>query len=88
MDRLIAIMLSRLRMNIDDCLLEYKTMGQVIFGKPRTWSIRGPLFFPKEKYDHKNLQRAIEDVINRRAVKSHGDLGEHMFKSSEDRCRT
>ncbi|KAF7902183.1 uncharacterized protein EAF01_007481 [Botrytis porri] len=35
-----AIMLSRLRMNSDDCIPEYENLGEKIFGQPRKLSMR------------------------------------------------
>ena len=88
MDSLIAIMLSRLRMNVDDCLLEYRDMGQRVFGKPRIFSIRGPILFPRDRFSDANLRAVVEDVIKRRATIPNSNMEHHMFKSSEDRCRT
>jgi len=75
-------------MNVDDCLLEYRDMGQRVFGKPRIFSIRGPIPFPRERYSEKKLRAVMEEVIKRRATIPHSNMGNHMFKSSEDRCRT
>ena len=86
--RLIAIMLGRLRMNIDQCIEDYKRMGGVIFGRPRLLSMRGPLPANRSKYDHRKLKAAVEAVVNRRLA-GHGDhLGDHTFPSSQERCRT
>ncbi|KAH8660662.1 acyl transferase/acyl hydrolase/lysophospholipase [Tricladium varicosporioides] len=85
---LIAIMLSRLRMNVDDCLLEYKNMGAAVFGKPRKFSIRGPLPALRDRYNEKRLEAVIKDVITRRASIPNSEMSEHMFKARENRCRT
>jgi hypothetical protein len=86
--RLIAIMLGRLRMNVDECIEDYKTMGGIIFGRPRLFSMRGPLPANRSKYDHEKLKGAVEAVVNQRLV-GHGDhLGDHTFPSSQERCRT
>lgn len=75
-------------MNVDDCLLEYRTLGEEIFGKSRKFSIRGPFFWPRERYNHEKLEAVIKNVIKRRAVVEHGEMAEHMFKADEKRCRT
>ena len=86
--RLIAIMLGRLRMNVDECIEDYKRMGGIIFGRPRLFSMRGPLPANRSKYDHEKLKVAVEAIVNHRLA-GHGDhLGDHTFPSSQERCRT
>jgi hypothetical protein len=80
-------MLGRLRMTIDDCIEEYKKMGAAIFGKPRIFSMRGPILWNQEKYDHRKLETAIKDVIKRRHSKA-DQVGDSMYPSNPDRCRT
>jgi hypothetical protein len=85
---LIAIMLGRLRMNVDECIKDYKTMGGLIFGRPRLFSMRGPLLANRPKYNHEKLKEAVESIVNNRLA-GHGDhLGDHTFPSSQERCRT
>jgi hypothetical protein len=81
-------MLSRLRMNIEDCLLEYRTLGESVFGSPRKVSIRGPWYWLREQFSHKKLETVVKKVIERRAVFEPGEMAEHVFKSDEKRCRT
>ncbi|MCJ1348693.1 hypothetical protein MMC31_006926, partial [Peltigera leucophlebia] len=64
---LIGIMLGRLRMSIDDCIVGYETLGPQVFAHPR-WSISGR---------HCSglvintafglLEKAIKEVIDRRS---------------------
>ncbi|KAF4457108.1 Calcium-independent phospholipase A2-gamma [Fusarium austroafricanum] len=42
--RIIALMLGRMRMSIDDCINEYQRLGSVVFGKPR----HGEYMFDKD----------------------------------------
>jgi len=80
-------MLSRLRMTIDDCIDEYANMGERIFGNPRTFSLRGPIPWTREKYDEKKLEAVIKDVVKRR----HWNVDrveDSMYPSTPDRCRT
>jgi hypothetical protein len=85
--RLIAIMLSRLRMTVDDCLTEYETFGETIFGHPRWWSIRGPLPFPRDKYNAQRIVDAVSDVVGRRNPSSDNDIVVTL-RSAPDLCRT
>jgi len=80
-------MLSRLRMSIDDCIDEYAQMGANIFGKPRFFSMRGPIPWGKEKYDYRKLEVAIKDVIKRRDWKE-DQIADSTYPSTPDRCRT
>lgn len=83
---LISIMLGRLRMNIDDCIAEYETLGPKVFAHPRWFHVKSPLFWIRDKYDHRSLEKAIKEVIDRRSrFVSGGDKG---FASDENRCRT
>ena len=83
---LISIMLGRLRMSIDDCIAEYETLGLKVFAHPRWFHLRSPLFWPRDKYDHRSLEKAIKDVINGRSPYVAG--GDKSFASDESRCRT
>lgn len=84
---LISIMLGRLRMNIDDCITEYENIGSELFGKPRWFHIRSPLFFPREKYNHKVLENIIQTIVNERVPKIADFPGGKTFASDENRCR-
>jgi hypothetical protein len=81
-------MLSRLRMNTHDCILEYETMGEKVFGKPRIFSWSGRIFWPRETFSHRKFEEVIESVIIRRTTVAHRGLTPHMFPSDENRCRT
>ncbi|TGO46071.1 hypothetical protein BOTNAR_0616g00060 [Botryotinia narcissicola] len=82
-----AIMLSRLRMNSDDCIQEYENLGENIFGQPRKLSMRGPIPWNREKYDHRKLEQSIKDVVKRRDWKE-DQIADSMYPSNKDRCRT
>ncbi|KAF7948672.1 hypothetical protein EAE96_007867 [Botrytis aclada] len=82
-----AIMLSRLRMNSDDCIQEYENLGEKIFGQPRKLSMRGPIPWNREKYDHRKLEESIKDVVKRRDWKE-DQIADSMYPSNKDRCRT
>lgn len=54
---LIATMLGRLRMSVPQCLAVYRTVGQALFGKPRS------LIPLTTKYHHKPLERAVREIV-------------------------
>jgi hypothetical protein len=85
--RLIAIMLSRLRMTVDDCLTEYETFGETIFSHPRWWSVRGPLPAPRDKYNAQRIIDAVNDVVSRRNPSSDNHIVVTL-RSAPDLCRT
>ncbi|EJT82032.1 hypothetical protein GGTG_02006 [Gaeumannomyces tritici R3-111a-1] len=82
-------MLARLRMPVDDCIEEYKTLGDRMFGNPRR-SYQGGwqgLVSKKNKSATIPLEEAIQDVI-RRCGKISGDQeGAMTFKSPTGLCR-
>ena len=84
-DRLIAIMLSRLRMTVADCMQQYETLGDRVFGRPRRFHIRRPPWIPKEKYNHKHLEEVMKDVVKSRDPSG---TSQAKFTSNEDMCRT
>lgn len=86
--RLIGIMLGRLRMNVDDCISEYETLGAEVFGHSRKCHIRSPLFWPRDKYKYKTLERVVRDVVRRRVPKVAEFPGGRNFAFDENRCRT
>lgn len=65
-------MLGRLRMTVPDCLHEYKTLGERVFGKPRPLGVVGSAigFTKWTKYDAANLERVFRDVSARRGEQS------------------
>ena len=86
---LIGIMLGRLRMNIDDCISEYEALGGKVFAKSRWFHFRSipPLWWPREKYNHKVLEQVIQTLVDRRVPKIAGYPGGKTFAFDEDRCR-
>ncbi|KAL8690818.1 MAG: hypothetical protein Q9224_004317, partial [Gallowayella concinna] len=80
---LISIMLSRLRMTVDDCIKEYKSLGQKIFGKPRPLAFGAVMW---HKFDHRILETVIQNVTRRHCEKD--EMDELDFAFDEDLCRT
>ncbi|KAE9988815.1 hypothetical protein EG328_007419 [Venturia inaequalis] len=85
---LIAIMLGRLRMSVQDCMEEYERLSGDIFGHPRLASIRGPIPYWRDKYDGEKIQRAVEDVIKRRMSPEERTAGAGSFNCPRGLCRT
>ncbi len=57
-------MLSRLRMTVDDCIKEYETLGNDIFGHRRL-SLQGVL---RPKYSSRALETLIDEVSKRHST--------------------
>jgi hypothetical protein len=85
---LISIMLSRLRMSIDDAIEEYEHLAGYIFGHPRIFSVRGPIFFPRDKYNPRRVVDVIEHVVSTRLCGKVPLLGQNPFASHERMCKT
>ena len=60
---LIAIMLGRLRMSVDEALEAYRTLAGKVFAKPRWFSFFGVV---RDMYDHHQLKLAIDEVVEGR----------------------
>ena len=84
--RLIAIMLGRFRMTVPDCISEYETLGQEVFGKPRFFTTLRFGVGNKTKYRANELKKVFENVTERRSEQSsHGRV---KFPSERGLCRT
>ena len=60
MSRLIAIMLARLRMSVDDTIEVFEDMSKDVFSGPRA-----PVWFPWiHTYNHRKLERVIKKVVD------------------------
>lgn len=83
---LIAIMLGRLAMTVDECLDAYEQLADGVFGHPRRFHIRKPPWIPRDKYDHTRLEKAMKEIIKQRNPLQHTNT---MFRQPrEDMCRT
>ncbi|CAG8397747.1 unnamed protein product [Penicillium salamii] len=61
---LIAIMLGRLEMDVDECIAAYIKLMKEIFGKPSTRNLSKLFGKIKPQYDARKLEGAINEVIN------------------------
>ena len=86
-NRLIAIMLGRLKMDIDQCIRSYEIYANDIFSHPRRF--RGvPILGDRTKYGRKILERALKKVVG-----DFQDRDNHVWKINTlaaplDHCRT
>ncbi|KAH8684210.1 acyl transferase/acyl hydrolase/lysophospholipase [Tricladium varicosporioides] len=85
---LISIMLSRLRMSTDSAIEEYEHLAGYIFGHPRIFSIRGPIPFPRDKYNSKRVVDVFEHVVSTRLCGKRPLMGQNLFASHERMCKT
>ncbi|RYC58480.1 hypothetical protein CHU98_g7726 [Xylaria longipes] len=83
---LVAILLSRFRMTVEDCLMEYETMAGTIFGYPRVFHKMNTLV-GGNKYNRKYLEEAVKRVIERRVQVRIEDDTEPLFQTEIDTCR-
>lgn len=68
---LIAIMLGRLRMRIEECLESYRLVGDKLFGHRRSIL---PL---ATKYHHEPLEEAVQDIVGAHCHQHHKCDGKH-----------
>lgn len=79
-------MLGRLSMNVEECIEAYEQLADRVFGHPRRFHIRKPPWVPRDKYNHKNLEDVIKEIVRRR---SPSGLASTLFlQPNEDMCRT
>ena len=83
-------MLGRLRMTVTDCILEYKTLGSKIFGKPRYFVELKFGMGSRCRYDHKVAEEVFKDVVKRRTEKRSGETYQQRitFPSGRGLCNT
>jgi hypothetical protein len=82
---LIAVMLGRLHMTIDECLREYEQTGKVVFDKSFTSSKLSKLIkgvSGSSFYDINNLQARIKEVVSIHMSDTSLD-----FKEDNPRCK-
>lgn len=69
-------------MSVDECIEEYKGLGQKVFGHPRPMCKGG---FPWHKFDYKVLEQVVRRVTARYNEECEFEAD---FPSEEDLCRT
>lgn len=83
-----AIMLGRLRMDIQDSILAYDAVLKEVIRHERLFHSRSRLFWPRARFGHLILEQMIADVVRHHAPKVHGFPGSSCFVSDEHQCRT
>lgn len=84
--RLVAIMLGRLRMTVDDCLARFRTYSDLIFSHP---SVRWRLVKLPPKYSDKYLNKAVSAVVGDFDPSEAGYRWKrNLFAFEGDRCKT
>ena len=73
-------------MTVDDCIKEYETLGDRIFGRGRWFSVRGPLPATRDKYSEDRFKDVIDDVVERRLPGPR--VLKEAFASPRHMCRT
>lgn len=86
-------MLSRFRMTVDDCIQEYETFAGEVFGKPRAFPQIRWYITKRIKFDYRNLEKAISDVIKRRRGVGEDDFPivlstERVLSPEAEVCKT
>jgi predicted acylesterase/phospholipase RssA len=66
--RLIAIMLGRLEMDVEECISTYSKLMETVFGERSSWLPVGWAGRTKAQFDSKRLKNAIEEVISRQGA--------------------
>ena len=77
-------MLARLRMTVDECIREYKVLGDKIFGHPRPIPTGGLLW---HRLDRKVFEKVIRDVTARYGERSRFESHYAMDRMDQDMCQ-
>ncbi|KAK3684050.1 acyl transferase/acyl hydrolase/lysophospholipase [Podospora appendiculata] len=89
---LITIMLSRLRMPVEDCLEEYKRLAGNVFGKPHLIhkvGVLGAIGLARQtKFKTEKLEQAIKDVLRRRGERALDSSDMMLFQTQTGLCRS
>ena len=82
-------MLGRFRMTVPDCIHEYRSLGQKVFGKPRFIFALRFAVGNRYKYKAARLEKVFKDVTRRREEKSASNAtGRITFPSGKGLCAT
>ncbi|KAI6090917.1 FabD/lysophospholipase-like protein [Hypoxylon rubiginosum] len=85
---LIAIMLGRFRMTVEDCIHEYRSLAGDVFGHPRWLDDMHTLgLIKRSKYDTGTFERVIKNVIMRRVEGGRGNRQNARFDIEHGLCR-
>jgi hypothetical protein len=82
--RLIAIMLGRLKMDVDQCIAAYSKLAEVVFGeklRPLPFNVRG-------KVTSRFSSTTLENAIKKAVVQGGASEADLLNDGSERGCRT
>lgn len=85
---LIAVMLGRLRMDVDDSIIAFETVLEDVFSRKRWFHSRSLLFWPRPKFDHLMLEQVIRDLVRLHAPNVSGFPESSSFASDKHQRRT
>ena len=88
--RLIAIMLGRLYMDVEECIAAYRQLSEEVFGRPRSLASRGTAFlsnYIKPKFDSGVLKVQILRIIQERLQIDDPSTAPLRDLSSESTCK-
>jgi hypothetical protein len=81
-------MLGRFRMTVADCIHEYETLAEDVFGKPRFFTTLRFAFGNRTKYKAEKLQRVFERVTAERDERANDSQRRSKFPYRRDLCKT
>lgn len=88
---MIAIILGRLQMTVEECIESFKAYSNDVFTHARfVHTLQFPfLFLDRPKYGDKSVRKAIENVVQKYEPDPGKKLWrQYSFAASHDRCRT
>ena len=86
--RLIAILLGRFRMTVQDCIEEYKTLGEDVFGNPRFFCTLNFGLGDRPRYKASRLEKVFKEVSARRNEYLPEPERSITFPSGRGLCKT
>lgn len=75
-------------MTVLDCIHEYKSLGEEVFGKSRIFSSLRFVMENRPKYKAANLKKVFEDVTERRSEQTSEIPRRITFPSKRGLCKT
>ena len=82
--RLFSIMSARLRVTVDECIHEYRTIGDEVFGHPGVISSGGTF---GHELDCKPFEKVIEDVTGNHCEKIRFESLSEIDRLDQDTCQ-
>ncbi|KAI9740410.1 MAG: hypothetical protein M1834_004990 [Cirrosporium novae-zelandiae] len=86
-NHLISLMLGRLRMSVDQCLIQFRELGGEVFGTPRI--VHGQFITGRAKYSQKKLEKCVETVAKNYLPESDRELNSPIrMQAPRDLCKS